>query len=132
MNDVAIGADGSVVSSIARYHDVLLGLTGRLLVRNELSKYEAVSLAMIDPVAGVHGHLSQSFPASGSTLQAESFFPALLKRYDLRFPYVAPSMRRLLRRSWSQDSPAIAAIGSPDTWISRVGYAPRIAESSRE
>lgn len=129
VNDVAIGAEGSVVPSIARYHDVLLGLTGRLLVRNELSKYEGVSLAMIDPVAGEHGHLSQSFPPAGSTLRAENFFPALLKRYDLRFPYVAPSMRSLLRRSWSANSPAIATGGSADEWISSVGYAPRISES---
>jgi hypothetical protein len=129
VNDVAIGSDGTVVPSIARYHDVLLGLTGRLLVRNELSKYEAVSLAMIDPVAGPHGHLSQSFPPAETVLRAEHFFPALLKRYDLRFPYVAPSMRNLLRRSWSANSPAITAIGSGDKWISSVGYAPLIAQS---
>jgi hypothetical protein len=129
VNDVAIGSEGTVVPSIARYHDVLLGLTGRLLVRNELSKYEAVSLAMIDPVAGPHGHLSQSFPPAATVLRAEHFFPALLKRYDLRFPYVAPSMRNLLRCSWSADSPAVTAIGSPDRWISSVGYEPRIAQS---
>lgn len=128
MNDVAIGADGSVVSSIARYHDVLLGLTGRLFVRNELSKYEAVSLAMIDPTAGPHGHLSQSFPPTGSKLRAEPFFSALFERYDLRFPFVAPAMRGLLRRSWWSKSPAITAVGTTDKWVANVGYAPRVAE----
>jgi hypothetical protein len=128
-NDIAIGADDRIVSSIARYHDVLLALTDRLLVRNELSKYEAVSLAMIDPIAGAHGHMSQSFPPIGSALRAESFFPSLLKRYDLRFPYVAPSMRDLLRRSWSSKSPAIKAVGSPEQWIATAGYQPRITES---
>ena len=129
LNDVAIAADGGVVSSIARYHDVLLGLTGRLFVRNELSKYEAVTLAMIDPTAGPQGHLSQSFPPVGSKLRAEPFFPSLLERYDLRFPFVAPAMRSLLRRAWSSKSPAITAIGTADKWISTVGYAPRILES---
>jgi hypothetical protein len=129
INDVAIAADGGIVSSIARYHDVLLGLTGRLFVRNELTKYEAVSLAVIDPAAGPHGHLSQSFPPAESKLRAEPFFPSLLERYDLRFPFVAPAMRSLLRHSWSSNSPAITVIGTVDNWISNVGYAPRIAES---
>ena len=48
-NDIALRGDGEVVESIVRYHDVLLGLTGRDGVRNDISRYEALALAMVDP-----------------------------------------------------------------------------------
>lgn len=48
-NDIAVRGDGEVVESIVRYHDVLLGLAGRDGVRNDISRYEALALAMICP-----------------------------------------------------------------------------------
>jgi hypothetical protein len=126
-NDVAIGADGAPVKTIGRYHDVLLALTRRLLVRDEFSLYEAVALAMIDPIAGPHGHLTQSFPSAESRLHPSKFFPSLLERYDLRFPYVAATMRQLARLTWSADSPALVCLGAREEWQSRLGYEPRVA-----
>ena len=125
-NDIAIDASGSPVASIQRYHDVLLGLTGRRLIRDEFSRYEAVSLALIDPLAGPFGHVMQTFPAMESVLRAERLFPALLQTYDLRFPYTAPSVSGLVRRFWSPDSPAFRAVGDSAQWLQLCGYEPRV------
>jgi hypothetical protein len=125
-NDIAIDASGAPVASIQRYHDVLLGLTGRRLIRDEFSRYEAVSLALIDPLAGPSGHVMLSFPAPESVLRAEGLFPALLQTYDLRFPYTAPSVSGLARRFWSIDSPAFRAVGESAQWLQLCGYEPRV------
>ena len=125
-NDIAVDASGSVVASIQRYHDVLLGLTGRRLIRDEFSRYETVSLALVDPLAGPTGHVVENFPTSESVLRAERFFPALLQTYDLRYPYTAPSVSRLVRRCWSPDSPAFQAIGDSEQWLKLCGYQPRM------
>ena len=125
-NDIAVDTSGSVVASIQRYHDVLLGLTGRRLIRDEFSRYETVSLALVDPLAGPTGHVVESFPAAESVLRADRFFPALLQTYDLRYPYTAPSVTRLVRRSWSANSPAFQAIGDSEQWLKLCGYEPRV------
>jgi len=127
-NDIAMDAGGSVVASIQRYHDVLLGLTGRRLIRDEFSRYETVSLALVDPLAGPTGHVVENFPSAESVLRAERFFPALLQTYDLRYPYTAPSVSRLVRRCWSPNSPAFRAIGDSEQWLQLCGYQPRVEE----
>ena len=48
-NDVAICHDGEVSDAISRYHDVMARLAGRDDVRSEVTKYEAVALALVDP-----------------------------------------------------------------------------------
>ena len=125
-NDIAIDGSGAAIASIQRYHDVLLGLTGRRLIRDEFSRYEAVSLALIDPLAGLTGHVIESFPATESILRAERFFPTLLQTYDLRYPYTAPSVSRLVRRFWSPDSPAFRVVGDSAHWLQLCGYEPRM------
>ena len=45
-NDIAIAKAGEVVASIRRYHDVLMGLTGRRLVRDDITRYEAVAIGL--------------------------------------------------------------------------------------
>jgi hypothetical protein len=126
-NDVAIDGQGNAVPSIRRYAEVLTALHGRKLVRDEFSRYETVALALIDPEESITGHLLQSFPASDTPLRIESFFPTLLSTYDLRFPYVAPSMPVLLRKVWRADSPALRALGPVAQWEKRLGYMPRFA-----
>ncbi len=127
LNDVAVTKDGTAVGSITRYHTVLLALTGRLLVRDEFSRYESVALALIDPIAGPHGHIFPTFPTQNSRLRPENFFPSLLERYDLRFPYVAASIRHLNRVTWPATSPALVALGPPDQWERILGYQPRVS-----
>src|SRR5205085_2297991 len=46
-NDISVNEKGEVVQAIRRYHDVLLGLAGRRLVRDDLTRYEAVCLALV-------------------------------------------------------------------------------------
>lgn len=124
-NDIAIDRDGNPVASIKRYGEVLNALHGRKLVRDEFSRYETVALALIDPEASATGHLLRSFPAPESPLRVEAFFPTLLGTYDLRFPYVAPSMTALKRQAWPSDSPALQAFDTLERWQEQVGYMPR-------
>ena len=125
-NDIAMDADGFVVASIQRYHDVLLGLTGRRLIRDEFSRYETVSLALVDPLAGPTGITDRDSVLKCCVLRAERFFPALLQTYDLRYPYTAPSVSRLVRRCWSPNSPAFQAVGDSEQWLQLCGYQPRV------
>lgn len=130
-NDAAITVSGEVLPSILRYHDVLLALTGRKLIRDEGSCYEAIALGMVDPHAD-RGALHESFPTAGSPLHFDSFFPKLLAIYDLRFPYVASSMAGLRRLVWSSDSPALATLRERGSYQSLLGYEPREGEDESE
>lgn len=123
-NDVSMEADGSIVKSVRRFHEVLLGLTGRRLVRDELTRYEAVAFAMVETAADRIGSLCSTYPAPDSPLAPERFFETLYSSYDLRFPFVGNSMPALKRHVWSADSPAIAALGEP--LESTLGYTPRV------
>jgi hypothetical protein len=128
-NDIAIDSSGDVVAAIRRYHDVLVALTGRRLVRDEFSRYEAVGLALVDPAVGQSGVMLKSFPVTDSPLRFDNFFDTLYKTYDLRFPYTAASVRALPRRIWSRESPAIKALGQEEQWPATLGYLPRISDA---
>lgn len=104
-NDVAVREDGEVVESIARYHDVLLGLAGRGGVRNDLSRYEALALAMIDPESRV---VLEDWPLNTSPLRLERFMDTIYRSYDQRYVYAAPKLQKLTARmAWRRDSPAL-------------------------
>ena len=103
-NDIAVRGDGEVVESIARYHDVLLGLTGRDGVRNDISRYEALALAMIDPESRA---VLADWPLAPSPLRSEGFMDAIHHAYDQRYVYAAPTLaKRTARLTWRSDSPA--------------------------
>lgn len=103
-NDIAVRGDGEVVESIVRYHDVLLGLAGRDGVRNDISRYEALALAMVDPDSCV---VLADWPSTGSPLRMEKFMDAIYRAYDQRYVYAAPKLaRQTTRLAWWQDSPA--------------------------
>ena len=103
-NDIAVRGDGEVVESIARYHDVLLGLTGRDGVRNDISRYEALALAMVDPEGRA---VLADWPSPGSALRMEKFMDAIYRAYDQRYVYSAPKLaKRTVRLEWRADSPA--------------------------
>ena len=104
-NDIAIRGDGGVVESIARYHDVLLGLTGRDGVRNDISRYEALALAMVDPESRA---VLADWPLAQSPLRIEGFMDAIYRAYDQRYVYSAPKLaKRTARLEWWADSPAL-------------------------
>jgi hypothetical protein len=123
-NDIAINHKGAVVPSILRYHDVLLGLTGRRFVRNDVSRYEAVGLGLVNPHDEV-GALNESFPVNDSPLHISRFIAGVLATYDLRFPYVASTVTILKRYVWETDSPALVALRSHGACQRLLGYEPR-------
>jgi len=108
-NDISIDCHGCVTDAVARYHNVLEGLTGRELVRNEISKYEAIALLMIDKAAD-EMELLQHFPEAGSSTRFENFFSRIYRVYDRRFPYVAASIKSVERVAWREDSPAFVEL----------------------
>lgn len=104
-NDIAVRRDGEVVESIGRYHDVLLGLAGRDGVRNEISRYEALALAMVEPESRT---VVADWPSAASPLRMEKFMDAVYRAYDQRYVYAAPKLaKRTTRLAWRADSPAL-------------------------
>lgn len=126
-NDIAITASGEPVNSIRRYHDVLLGLAGRRLVRDDYTRYEAVGLAMVVPHGETRNQILPTFPPSESPLHFAKFFETLYAAYDLRYAYTASSLTRLKRHDWDEDSPALRSIASPAELADCIGYSVRIA-----
>ena len=105
-NDVAVDENGWPVESISRFHGALTVLTGRHGIRDDASRYEAVSLAMIEMQGGDLGQPFPGFPPSDSPLRLEQFFNALYLRYDERYVYSAPDLKSTTRRlEWEAESP---------------------------
>ena len=123
-NDIALGQDGQPVEPIIRYHSALCSLTGRRGIRDDVSRYEAVSLAMIEVHAGSAGQPLSIFPPADSPLRLERFFDALYLRYDERYVYSAPDLKSKTRRiEWSPDSPALSTAAA-----SALDYGFRLAD----
>jgi len=119
--DAALRSSGQVAESIARYHDVMTRLTARTDLRNDVTKYEAVALALVNPYKPGSGELVDAFPAPTSPLIFNKFFPTMYQQYDLRFVYAAPSLTGTTRRAeWDAGSPALQNMPSDD-------YRPRLA-----
>lgn len=109
-NDIAMAQGGEPVESIIRFHAALRELTGRRGIRNDVSRYEAVSLAMVEMADADVGALLPGFPATESPLRIEQFFRTLYLRYDERFVYSAPDMKNVTQRlEWAPASPALQA-----------------------
>ena len=104
-NDIAVRGDGEVVESIVRYHDVLLGLAGRDGVRNDISRYEALALAMVEPESR---SVVADWPSAASPLRMEKFMDEIYRAYDQRYVYAAPKLaKRTARLAWLAESPAL-------------------------
>lgn len=107
-NDVAINADGTVVDSIQRYHDVISRLTNRGDLRNDVSRYEAVAIALVHPRGTNVAEVVGDFPLATSPVAFERFFDRLYSAYDHRFVYAAPALESKTRRLvWDRSSPAV-------------------------
>ena len=108
--DVVVDATGRAVEGVIRFHQALSAMTGRLGVRNDASRYEAIAMAMIEVSGRRSGQLVTDFPESDSPIHYERFFETLYRRYDERYVVSAPQLARRTRRlEWSVDSPALAA-----------------------
>lgn len=120
-NDAAIDAAGNVVDGIVRYHDAMSRLCGRQDVRDDVSRYEAVCLALVATQKKAKGTIIDSFPPRNSPIRVERFFEDIYRAYDLRYVYAAPALRKRTQRLvWAADSPAIQERED-------VTYAPRVA-----
>jgi hypothetical protein len=94
-----------------RFHNALRELVGRRGIRNDVSRYEAIGLGMVEMGAATRGGLLANYPEEGSPLRLERFFETLFLRYDERFVTSAPDLASTTRRlAWAADSPAIAQL----------------------
>src|SRR5690606_3286044 len=92
--DIAIRSDGRISDGIRRYHDALAGLANRNGVRNDLTRYEAISLLLVETADDAIGDIVAEFPGDESPLQFADFFDRLYTAYDQRFVYFAPEFAR--------------------------------------
>ncbi len=107
-NDLAIREAGQVQPCIIRYHQALSGLAGRNGVRDDVSKYEAVALTLVNVDDDNFGTVKHDYPAPGDPLCFEPFFRTIYTQYDLRFVYQAPELAsRTYRTGWNESSPAL-------------------------
>lgn len=119
VNDVCVSANGKVADFVVRYHDILTRLNGRLDLRDEPTKYEAVCLGLVNPDEPGRGTLLTGFPPPDSQLLFSSFFERIYRAYDVRFVYAAPNLESVTARHlWDPASPALSG-------PSPVDYEPR-------
>jgi len=128
-NDVSISSDGAPSEGVTRYHDVLSGLTGHRLVRNDHTRYEAVAVVLVETAPKHLGDVFPSYPASDSPLALARLFPTLYGVYDLRYPYMlGPAIPAVKRLQWASESPALLRIQQAGCSRDALGYTPRVAD----
>lgn len=131
MNDVALQKDGNPVDGIVRYHAAFKQLEGRADLRDTISKYEAVSLALVETSGPHTGRLLETFPPKESPLRYERFFKTIYQRYDERFVFAAPILvkRNVTPRiEWDSNSPLFNAdLLKQHVDAPQLDYEPRIS-----
>lgn len=108
VNDIAVLKNETVADGVFRFYSALSEMTGRRGIRNEISRYEAITLVMIEPKGKNAGSVFPNFPDANSPLHLSKFFDALYRRYEERFVLGAPLLadRRVTTRlEWSPMSP---------------------------
>lgn len=129
-NDIAILDDGNVVEGIRRFHAALRDMTARRGIRDEISRYEAMTMALIDPHDASAGNVISSFPPLDSPLLLQNFFKTLYERYDERFVYGAPSLADrgfTTRLAWDAESPVFARNSLEASSWPMLDFEPRLA-----
>jgi hypothetical protein len=128
---IAVQGDGSTADGIVRFHAALCEMTGRRGIRDEISRYEAMTIALIEPKGDEAGYVFPGFPPDDSPLRLEPFFQTLYQRYEERFVYGAPLLadRGLTTRlQWDPNSPVftreeLGAVAWP-----KLDFEPRLAD----
>ena len=122
-NDIVLGLGGEPVEAITRFAYALRELSGRRGIRDDVSRYEAVSLLLVEMADAVAGSLVAGYPPPGSPLRLDEFFSTLFLRYDERYVYSAPDLKRITRRlEWDPASPAFS-----DGLSKGLEYLPRLS-----
>lgn len=128
-NDIAMQEGGAPVESIFRFHSALRELTGRRGIRDDVSRYEAVTLALIEPNGDRAGDTLVDFPPQDSPLRLEQFFSTLYLRYEERYLFGAPDLKSVTRRiEWAPSSPAFANEGAEGVSLPILDYEVRLEE----
>lgn len=124
--DVAIRSTGEVSEFIGAFHEAMVRLAGRSDLRDDVSRYEAISILLGDPSDSTLGQIVREYPKSESPLHIDGFFTRLYDAYDLRYVYSAKLIRGRTRRLvWDPESPAV--------WDPRIaGMTPRIGDDTAE
>lgn len=124
-NDIAIlpGPGGETATdSIIRFERALSEMTLRQGIRDEISRYEAMAIALVEPQGDAAGNVLQGFPPLDSALHHAKFFQTLYRRYEERFVYGAPLLAErgiTTRFEWAPESPALSGM--------EFDYSPRTA-----
>lgn len=126
-NDIAIRSSGAPVEEIRRFYAALTELTGRRGIRDEISRYEAIGLVLVEPHGEEAGNVFSQFPPEESPLRSELFFSSLYQQYDERFVFGAPLLtNRTRRRAWAAESPVFGEReGEAVSWPI-LDYSPRL------
>ena len=122
-NDVAIDGHGQPVESVRRFHAALRELADRRGIRDSVSRYEAIALALASTQPECAGKIVDEFPDPGSSLRFERFFETLYRQYDERFVYAAPDLKKVTARKEWADAPAAFSAAAP----ADMDYDPRIS-----
>ena len=105
-NDIGLTKEGLPVPAVRRFYSALSELTGRHGIRNDFSRYEAITLALIESREGAAGVLLADFPPNDSPLNFKRFFSTLYQRYEERYVYGAPDLKSITQRlEWAPESP---------------------------
>ena len=124
--DVAIRSTGGVSEFIVAYHEAMVKLTGRRDLRDDVSRYEAISLVLASPEDATLGNVVREYPNVESPLHVDKFFEGLYRSYDLRYVYAAKLLQSRTRRLvWDRESPAVF---DPRA----AGMTPRIGDDTAE
>lgn len=128
-NDIAILPNGEPAEGIKRFHDALREMTLRHGIRDEISRYEAMMIAMVEPNGLEAGRVLSIYPPKDSPLHIDNFFSTLYQRYEERFVYGAPLLRdRGLtpRLEWAPESQILdQGAADAEKWP-KLDYAPRV------
>jgi hypothetical protein len=126
-NDIAIQQSGEPVEAIVRFHNALRELTGRRGIRDDVSRYEAVSIVLIEPAGANAVQVLANYPIADSPLRLEHFFETLCLRHDERYVYSAPDLKSATRRrEWSPNSPVFDTTLAATFPVGALDYQPRI------
>ena len=131
-NDILLSENGEALPSIKDYARILEGLTGRMLVRNDYSRYESIALAILKAnVVEGESPLFRGFPDSTSPLSLDAFFTTLYRAYDLRFAYAYtdPGVKHLRRVMWDEGSTALVSLQDENLVKGSIGYFPRVSST---
>lgn len=113
-NDMAFDDAGKVSPEIGRFGLAVSRLAGRAGIRDDLTRYESIGLALVEAGGTNAGQIVERFPHPNSHLDVDGFFDRLYAQYDERFVYGAPSLNSVTRRlEWSPDSSALSTV-APD------------------